>query len=337
MLTGLCAISLVAIEVSLTYMLKYHSSTYVRVSRQYDEALKVRPSRPGEPMSVLMVGNSLLLDGVDEQQLQQLTSGALRIYPIFFEDTGYYDWLYGLRRLFRHGARPQVVVVGLDANTSLIDRVREEYAPMVLFDVQDIFDIASDLGMSRTATSDLLLARYSAFWNTRSIFRRRILRRLIPHFEDAFGWREHTIPTGREFQAMVASRMRTLRELCEAHGARLIFVIPPKLSSESTVREMVGALQQARVEALVPIDPAALPARFYQRDAIHLNPEGAALFTAALATDLSSLIADGMTLRSPDHNPVYFRTKGVRRGANAPQSPDTRPNQTRVRAGAGSP
>jgi len=25
----------------------------------------------------------------------------MRIYPIFLEATGYYDWLYGLQRLFR--------------------------------------------------------------------------------------------------------------------------------------------------------------------------------------------------------------------------------------------
>jgi hypothetical protein len=36
----------------------------------------------------------------------------------------------------------------------------------------------------------------------------------------------------------------------------------------------------------VPIDPAALSARFYQRDGMHLNSEGAVLFTSALARDL---------------------------------------------------
>jgi hypothetical protein len=36
----------------------------------------------------------------------------------------------------------------------------------------------------------------------------------------------------------------------------------------------------------VPIDPATLSARYYEPDAIHLNAEGAALFTSALGTDL---------------------------------------------------
>jgi len=37
---------------------------------------------------------------------------------------------------------------------------------------------------------------------------------------------------------------------------------------------------------LVPIDPAALSAKFYQRDGMHLNSDGAVLFTSALAKGL---------------------------------------------------
>ncbi len=69
-------------------MLKHNSETYTRVSRQYAEAVKIRPAMPGEPISVLMVGNSLLLEGVDIERLKRLTSGQMHIYPIFLEATG---------------------------------------------------------------------------------------------------------------------------------------------------------------------------------------------------------------------------------------------------------
>jgi hypothetical protein len=81
--------------------------------------------------------------------------------------------------------------------------------------------------------------------------------------------------------------LRTLRELCEAHGAKLTILVPPTPSSESAVRQMAIASQKAGVQTFVPIDPGALSARFYQPDALHLNSEGAALFTSALATDLT--------------------------------------------------
>src|SRR5438309_296690 len=142
-LLGICALLVLFFEIFADYLLKHDSETYGRVSQQYAEAVKVRPSRSGEPASVLMLGNSLLMEGIDVQRLQELTSSKMRIYPIFLEATGYYDWLYGLERLFRQGARPQVVVLGVGVNSFLQDSVRQDYAPMMFFDVRDVLGAAS--------------------------------------------------------------------------------------------------------------------------------------------------------------------------------------------------
>ena len=88
LLLGICALLIAAFEFLSDYLLKHNSETYARVSRQYDEAVKIRPAMPGEPISVLMVGNSLLLQGVDIERLKRLTSGQMHIYPIFLEATG---------------------------------------------------------------------------------------------------------------------------------------------------------------------------------------------------------------------------------------------------------
>src|SRR2546430_7434355 len=125
-LLGICAMLVLFFEIGANYLLKSDSETYARVSQQYAEAVKVRPSRSGEPVSVLMVGNSLLMEGIDVDRLQELTSSKMRIYPIFLEATGYYDWLYGLERLFRQGARPQVVVLGVGVNSFLQNSVRQD-------------------------------------------------------------------------------------------------------------------------------------------------------------------------------------------------------------------
>ncbi len=280
------------LELSFGFMLKRRSSTYARVSRQYADALTAQPAAAGGPPSVLLLGNSLLLDGVNEPRLHQLTSGTVRIYPIFLEGTGYHDWVYGLRRLFRRGARPQFVVIGLEVNTSLENSVREEYGPMLLFDAGDVLDAASDLKMDRTETSNLLLAHYSAFWSTRAIFRRRILRSMVPGFEGLFPVirRAQSVPQGAELDTLAVPRLRNLRDLCEANGATLLLLIPPTPSSEGAVRGMASAARKAGIQSLVPVDPATLPERCYQADAIHLNPEGAAIFTPALANDLSRAV-----------------------------------------------
>jgi hypothetical protein len=287
-LVGICAVLIIAFEISSVYLLRHNSATYARISRQYDEAVKVRPAGPGEPPTVLLVGNSLLLHGVELDRLQALTSSRMRIYPIFLEATGYYDWLYALRRLFRQGARPQVVVVGVGVNYFLKSGVRQDYSPMLFLDARDTLAVASDLHLDRTAESNLLLSHWSNFWDTRSAIRTQILSHLVPHVEDLFLLvnPRPAIPEGRAFREIAIPRLQRMNQLCATNGAKLILLVPPTLSSESAVTQMAYAAHAAGVEALVPIDPAALSAKFYQRDGMHLNSDGAALFTTALAKGL---------------------------------------------------
>jgi hypothetical protein len=290
-LAGSCAILLILLEAYSVYTVKRYSVAHARVSRQYTEALMARPVAPGEATSVLMVGNSLLLYGVDLEKLRERTAATMRVYPIFLEGTGYYDWFYGLRRLFRQGARPQVVIVGLEANTSFQNAVWEE-SPMMLFDAGDVLSFASDLGLDRTTTSNLLLSHVSTFWEMRSFFRRRFLRAIVPDFESLFPYVRAGMsgPEGPEFEKIVTSRLGALSELCESHGARLILLIPPTLSSERAAHQMVIAAEKIGVQALLPIDPAELTAKFYAPDTVHLNPEGTVRFTSALADDLPKIV-----------------------------------------------
>src|SRR6266446_708290 len=293
LLVGICALLIVAFESLSDFLLKHHSETYARVSRQYAEAVNVRPAKPSEPTSVLMIGNSLLLQGVDVDRLQKLTSSKMHVYPLFLEGTAYYDWFYALQRLFREGAKPQVVVLGVGVNSFIAKSVRQDYVPLMLFDMRDSLAVASDLKMDRTATSNLLLAHSSVFWDTRTVLRTQILRYAVPHYTELVLLLkpQPAILPPRQFQTTANSRLGRLRELCEAHGAKLIILVPPTPSSEDAVRQMTLASQKAGVDTLVPIDPTALSAKYYEADELHLNSEGAALFTSALATFLPQTIA----------------------------------------------
>jgi hypothetical protein len=297
-LVAICAGLILLFETASVYLLKHESPTYARISRQYDEALKIRPTGAVEPPSVLMVGNSLLLHGVQLNRLQELTSSRMRLYPIFLEATGYYDWLYTLHGLFLRGARPQVVVLGVGVNYFLANSVRQDYAPMMFFNAPDTLAVASDLKLDRTATSNLLLAHSSTFWDTRSAIRMQVLNHIVPHLEDLFSLvnQKPAVPQGREFAEMTIPRLERLRELCEANGARLILLVPPTLDSENAVNEMTAAAEAAGVEVSVPIDPATLSAKFYQPDGMHLNRDGAVLFTSALARELPEKVAAHETL-----------------------------------------
>lgn len=292
-LVAICAVLTICFEGFSDYLLKRHSETYARVSQQYADALRVRPAKAGEPKSVLMVGNSLLLYGVDVDRLQKLTSSQLSIHPIFLEATGYYDWLYALERLFRKGSRPQVVVLGVGVNAFLSNAVRQDYAPLLFFDLRDADHVAHDLKFDNTETSNLLLAHSSVFWDTRSVLRMQILRHTVPHCRELFLLLKPQPPVPREpeFDAIASPRLLRLRRLCAAYGAKLIILVPPTPSSENAVRQMTLASAKEGVESLVPVDPAVLPHQYYLADDIHLNPEGAAIFTSALATYLPRQLA----------------------------------------------
>jgi hypothetical protein len=297
-LVAICALLILVFEIASIYLLNHRSATYARISGQYGEALKIRPAGAGEPPSVLMVGNSLLLHGVQVNRLQEMTSSRMRIHPVFLEATGYYDWLYALHGLFLRGARPQVVVLGVGVNYFLENGVRQDYAPMMFFNARDTLAVASDLKLDRTETSNLLLAHASTFWDTRSAIRMQVLNHMVPHLEDLFSLvnQKPAVPEGREFAKMTIPRLQRLRELCEANGARLILLVPPTLDSENAVNRMAAAAQATGVEVSVPIDPATLSAKFYQPDGMHLNRDGAVLFTSALAKDLPEKVMAHETL-----------------------------------------
>jgi lysophospholipase L1-like esterase len=153
--------------------------------------------------------------------------------------------------------------------------------------------VASDLKLDRTASSNLFLAHSSTFWDTRSAIRMQVLNHIVPHLEDLFSLvnPKPAVPEGKEFAEMTIPRLRRLRELCDANGVRLILLVPPTLDSENAVNEMTAAAQAAGVEVSVPIDPAMLSAKFYQPDGMHLNRDGAVLFTSALARELPEKVA----------------------------------------------
>jgi hypothetical protein len=312
----ICATLMVVFELCSIYLLKHYSGTYDRVSKQYSDAIQMQSCGAGERPCVLIVGNSLLLHGVELNRLREMTSTQMRIYPIFLEATGYYDWLYGLRRLFREGARPQVVVVGVGVNYFLSNGIRQDYAPMLFFDARDTLALASDLQLDRTATSNLVLAHASTFWDTRTAMRMQILNHIVPHLEDLFLFLSPRpgIPERHDLDEKTILRLARMRQLCDTYGAKLILLLPPTLSSEGAVAEMTRAARSVGVEVSVPIDPAALSARFYQRDGLHLNRDGAVLFTAALAKDLPEKIANhesiasGTTPSDPHPIPAAYRT-----------------------------
>ena len=92
----------------------------------------------------------------------------------------YYDWLYGLRRLYREGARPDIVVVMLGTGHWLSPTIRGDYSAQYLMSADDLPLVARDLGMHPTQATDLMFAGVSKFWGARAEMRNFVLGHLMP-------------------------------------------------------------------------------------------------------------------------------------------------------------
>src|SRR5213593_449911 len=107
----------------------------------------------------------------------------------------------------------------------------------------------------------------------RRVIRTQILRRAIPDGRALFTLFKKipSTPIGPDFEAVATSRLRTLRQLGETYGAKVVLLIPPWSTSPDAVRQLIAAARKAGLDPLVPINPSALPAAFYDPDNIHLN------------------------------------------------------------------
>jgi hypothetical protein len=249
------------------------------------EARDLTQPMDGGRRRILFVGNSLLLEDVDMNLLDTGLQSRYVVQRYAVEQTYYLDWLYGLRGLFRHGMRPRTLVLCLNAPQLTGRAIRGDFSAHMLFDLQDIWAAARDSGADLT-TSGYYLAHYSAFYATRAELRSVLMFRLAPSvvemWHDAVTKRA-VIPPDEQMVPVMAARFRQLRELCARYGAEFMFLVPPDRQPGDIA--MLQAGEQSGVRVLRPIPNKALSLDYY-RDGFHLNPKGAAVFTAALVKEM---------------------------------------------------
>jgi hypothetical protein len=246
-------------------------------------ALAIRHAPPGSPRPLLVVGNSLLLEGIDFPRFAKEVSPTLKASRFVVEQTSYYDWYFTLRMLFRQGARPDTVVLGFNPSALATDEIRGDFMARFLFDVQDIWPAARSSHADLTTTSSLYMSHFSTFYGGRAELRGVLMFRIFP--ELPLLWRRSinapaVIPTDAELVPVLAPRLKSLDDLCHEYGARFVFLIPPTRQHGDVATVEAG--ERAGVSVLRPIRNFSLGPEFYQ-DGFHLNEPGAAVFTEAAA------------------------------------------------------
>ncbi len=279
-------------ELSARFLFPHISHIEGRIAQDRREVMAIRAPTVGDPRTVLLVGNSLLLLGLDYPKLRAALAPDQRAVRYVVENTEYLDWYYGLRRLFAAGIRPATVVLCLNPQQTLDRGFLGDYSAHALFQASDLFAVSREAGLDHTQLSELVFAHWSAFYADRATIRNYILNRSDPGYAAVLhrlaDQNSPALPPSSEAIAQSRLRLRAIKQLCLENGSDFVLLIPPALLGQPDLLAEAGALEGVDVDVPVPV--GALSSDFFL-DGFHLNDKGADIFTTALAKDLRARAA----------------------------------------------
>ena len=243
----------------------------------------------------IVVGNSLLGEGVRFEEAKQGLLPDADIKRFLIENTNYFDWKYGIRRLLGRGARPDVIVLVMSPRQFVSPSIRGEYFAHRLMDLRDLMSVARDVGASNTQISDLVFSNISHFGGIRAEVRKLVLGALLPDLPrlTALMTDQRSAPLDEDFvRSESQRRLKALGELAEQYHARVVLVIPPEGTNarETMASAVKEAGTSAGVSVLVPVVPGSMPADLFS-DGFHLNEMGAKVFTPRFVDSLQAELA----------------------------------------------
>jgi hypothetical protein len=264
-------------------------------------AIALRPKSEGKN-SVLVVGNSLLENGVDFNRFAEELPTNWKARRFVILNTNFYDWYYGLRLIFNRGARPKALAVVLSPAQLMSHGVQGEYFAQVAMDRRDLLSVRRDVGADNTTTANMFFSNVSAFYGSRSEIRRWILAKLMPDLQQltgSFQPPKKSFPPDDLIVSIASARLGQLRVLCQQYGTELVMVVPPAREGDNSAHDVELAGQLAHVQVIVPIRPGELDRKLFKDDQ-HLNENGAAIFTPVFAEALGKTLMPWTIQRSQE-------------------------------------
>jgi len=264
------------------------SRTQRRIYQDLSDSKSLAPRTSNRQPTVLVVGNSLLLDGVDRVSLKKDLAPNYQVTLLPIENTQFEDWYFGLHRLFAEGSRPGIVVICLSTRQMMSRTTDGEYFAYYLMQERDLLAVKRESQLDNTNTSAYFFANRSGWLGSRAQIRNWLLQEIMPNLEHLIGvfpGKTPPMPPKEQVVAGVLPHLLSLNQLCNSNGIRLVVLVPPTLSHDDASAEIQDAAALEGIPVLVPLRPSDVsPDEFH--DGFHLNPRGAARFTHRLASDL---------------------------------------------------
>lgn len=290
-LLGAAVLLGVLLEAATLYGVPRINHNQRRIQEEYRAAISLGRDREPGRVDLLVLGNSLTLRGIDMPLLQAKLGARCRAMRWAVDATGYFDWYFGLKRLFRAGARPDVILLGARSYDLGANHPRGSYFARHMLDRGDLGEAAAETGANATEASEMLFANQSAFYGQRPEINKKLLCVLLPDFPrmaERLQMKEAPLSAATCSQRL-GPRLTSLKALCAAHGARLIVWTPPHTRADQGAADELRAGGQAGVDLLVPVRHNEIPPERFL-DGEHLAPAGAVQLTTALAPRLRPLL-----------------------------------------------
>lgn len=287
LLAGLAIFS-IAIELGANVAFARVSRIQKRILGEYHAAQRVQQlSADGKP-TLLLTGNSLLLEGLDLPKTQATLAPRYSVSRFVVEQTEYLDWFFGTRRLLAEGARPAILVLTLPTGHLISSGTRGEYFARHQMQAGDIVEVAQASRLDMTTASNFWFAHFSEWLGSKAEIRKVFLAQALGNL-DALASRvtnrNDSIPSDEAIEGILAPRLQALKAVCESYGVRLVLMLPALLDAQEKVNGVTAACRRNRISVLQPYLPGELTSAYF-RDGFHLNAAGENLFTARFCNRL---------------------------------------------------
>jgi hypothetical protein len=291
LLAGLGLI-LLGLELGSPLILNRLSRIERRVEGETEAARALRPFTADGRPTVLLTGNSLLIEGVQLDALRDSLAPQYAVSRLAIEQTHYLDWYFGLRRLLQQQSHPSVIILCL-ATDQIASRftLGESFAHRQM-SARDFPLAVREAKLDKTTASTYFFAHWSQWLADKGFIRQDVLILLVPNFRNlAARIADHGphIDDPSVLLGTAGQRLPELHDLAETYGVQIVLLVPPKLRQDYSqqVRDMGD---KAGVPVWVLVAPGEFPRELF-RDGFHLNAQGSKIFTERLAQQIRAKIA----------------------------------------------
>src|SRR5204862_2696796 len=237
---GLAGCYVGALESAARLLQPHLSQAQHRIAGDYRVARSLPRRWPDGSASVLIVGNSLLVDGIDRVDLQRRMPGYhVALYPV--EGTLYLDWYFGLRRLFSEGSRPSLVILAVSVRHVLSDSTNGEAFARSMMNMSDLPEVSRAAKLNTMSTGSYFFANLSEWLGTRAWTRDALLEKWLPGgpLLAAHMWtRAAALPVTAPHLA--AARLQKMQDPCNSYRGGFSSLSAPALHARATVPALVA-------------------------------------------------------------------------------------------------